>query len=121
MHIDRANARDIQHLLGQDVAERRRDAQIGLERAQRLHAVHAGLYRLHHGDAVRQRALLDGAEGNLLAAPGGLVRLAEHAHYVVTGADERLQRRHAVIGRAHKHNAKRHYSCSSSSSSSTIS
>src|SRR5690606_28016000 len=57
---------------------------------------------LEHRDAACLRDLLHGRRRHLMAPSPGFVRLGEDAHHRVPCGDDRLERGHREVGRAHK-------------------
>ena len=85
MDIDGAPSRNIQHGLGQDLAEGDHHRHLGVEFGQPLGP--AGITqarRLEHGDARGTRALLDGGKAHVPPAARGSVGLGHRSpHRVV--------------------------------------
>ena len=79
MDVNRPQRRNIEDFLRENLPERRRDAQIGVEIQQILIPIPADTLRLEDRDALLDGVLLDGGHGELLAAPLGAVGLRDHA------------------------------------------
>ena len=108
MDVDSAEFRNRQHLGRKDLPEGRRHKQIGLQRFQRLASLRAAdALKLQHGDAMLLCADLDRRGRELALAADGTIRLGHRAHDLIARADQRLQRRHGKLRRAHENNAHR--------------
>ncbi len=101
--IDAPQHRRIEKAFGQDVAVGDDHGRVEIERLERLRFVVApqALGRAHR-QAERQRALVHRRAALLLAATGGLGRARVDGDHVVTGVDQRAERRHGEFGSAEK-------------------
>ncbi len=99
----------VQHPLRQDQAIGRHDHHIGVGFCDglagcrgivRVFAIQAQAARLGHGDALRQRELLDRRGLQLHAASGGAVGLGQHQGDGVARRMQALQRHTGKFGRA---------------------
>ena len=103
--------RDVQHLLREDLAEGRRDHHVRLKRAQLRHALMpADLLKLKHRTAALQRPSLDRAGGQPVAATHGAIRLREYADHLIACVQQRVQRGHRELRRAHKYDLRHAHS-----------
>ena len=111
VHVDGAQAGNIQNLLGQNLPKGGGDAQVRGQGPQILHPILADSPGLIHGNAVGLGGHLHRGWGHLFAPALGLVGLGEHAHHRIPASDQRLQGGHGKIRRAHEDDA--HQSSSS--------
>jgi hypothetical protein len=109
--VQAAQARRIEHPLRQDQAIGGHHHHIGLSGIDRglggsgvfgIFAVQTQAQRLGHGNAMLQRALLDGRGLQLHAAPGRTVRLGQHQRNFKTCSQQTLQGHARKFGRAGK-------------------
>ena len=123
MYVDRADFRDIQQLLRENLAEGGGDVQVGLDRAHCVEPfLPADALELQHFDAVLLRGELYGAGGERHFAPLRAVWLRAAGGHVESRGDERFKRRHAELRRAHENDFHSLFSfCISASSSSVTS
>ena len=116
MDVDRAQARGLQNILGQDAAIGSHHRQIGVQltnQGQSLAVTEFG--GLVDRQILRQGILLYRRCNHLMSAVFGAVGLGEYAADLVARFNKCLQRCHGEVGRTHKQNT--HYSSSSISSS----
>ena len=87
-------------------AERHHHEEIRLPFRQRRQELRIfQFHRLKHGQAMLDRIFLDGTFVHFEAASAGFIRHRDHAHHLVAGLDQGIQRSHRELGRAHEHNA----------------
>ena len=103
MDVDRAQARGLQNILGQDAAIGSHHRQIGVQltdQCQSLAVTELG--GLVDSQILRQGILLYRRCNHLMSAVFGTVGLGEHAADLVACFNECLQRCHGEVGRTHK-------------------
>ena len=94
MDVDGAARGDVEHGLGQDLAEGHHHRDLGAELREPLGPARVSqARRLQDRDPGRPRALLHRRGGDTLAPPGGPVRLGDDRDHVM-GAEQRLEGRH---------------------------
>ena len=106
MHVQAAVGRDVQHRWRQDEAIGGDDDDVGGQRGQgghRLRLTQRG--RLQHRNAVPCGQAFDGRSGQLATAAGRAVGLRRHTDHLVAAGQQRGQRRHGEVRRAHEDNA----------------
>ena len=116
MDVDRSKLWNIQNLLREELAKRRRHAKIRFKGFKRRHAVLAlDALRLEDRNAGGNSHFLDRAGGQLVAAALGPVRLAKDAHDVLAVFNQRVEGRYGKVRRTHKDDSQASSSASSSS------
>ncbi|MCU0503815.1 MAG: hypothetical protein MUC51_19015, partial [Anaerolineae bacterium] len=106
MEVERADRRQLQDRVGDELAVGGHEDQIGSQRAHRLARLgRAQADRLEDGDAPRQRDLLHGRRRQAPPTARGLVRLADQPDDIIAPVEQRLQRRPAEVRGAHQNDA----------------
>ncbi len=116
MDVHVAQGRNVQQLLGQNLPEGRRNAQIRGQGLQFLHAFLADALGLIHRNAPAKGFLLHRGRGQFVAPSPGAIRLGVNADHVIACIAQGGKAGHSKVRRAHKNDS--HSACSSSASSS---